>query len=172
MQGPPRILFLANLFARKGIYTLLEAFRVISDAMPQCELCIGGTGPELPRVLKTVGAMANRSRITVMGAIARSRVPDVMRTGTVYCLPSHGEPFGASALEAMSCGLPLVVTDAGGLRYLVDAAGGRRVPVGDPDRLAEAVLEIIRAPKLAEAMGRHNRARAVREYDWDYWLIN
>jgi glycosyltransferase involved in cell wall biosynthesis len=90
-----------------------------------------------------------------------------MRECTVYCLPSHGEPFGVSALEAMSCGRPIVATEAGGLQYLVDATGGRKVPVGDSNRLAEALLEIIRFPKLADAMGNHNRLRAVREYDWN-----
>jgi L-malate glycosyltransferase len=104
----------------------------------------------------------------MVGAVSRDRVAEVMRSCTVYCLPSHGEPFGLTALEAMACGKPVVATDAGGLAYVVDAPrGGSKVPVGDAGALARALTEILSSPSLAEAMGRHNRRVAVEQYDWE-----
>ncbi len=166
-SGPPRILFLANLFRRKGIYTLIEAFERVNRVFPACELCIAGDGPERRGIEEAAAAMATQARIVLMGPVERTGVPDVMRACTVYCLPSDGEPFGVSVLEAMACGKPVVVTDAGGLRHLVDPLGGRRVPVRDPVGLADALIGILRSPELQAAMGRHNRALAVARYDWE-----
>jgi L-malate glycosyltransferase len=162
------VLFLANLYPRKGIYTLLEAFEAVAAAIPRCRLDIAGDGPEADGVRRKIAAMQSRARIRMIGAVSRDQVAEVMRSCAVFCVPSHGEPFGLTALEAMACGKPVVATDAGGLAYLVDAPrGGRKVPVGDADALATALIEILREPGLAESMGRHNRCFAVEHYDWE-----
>jgi L-malate glycosyltransferase len=168
LSDSPSVLFLANLQAGKGIYTLLEAFETVAAAVPQCRLDIAGEGPEAGGVRGKIAAMPSRARIRMVGAVSRDRVAEVMRSCTVYCLPSHGEPFGLTALEAMACGKPVVATDAGGLAYVVDAPrGGSKVPVGDAGALARALTEILSSPSLAEAMGRHNRRVAVEQYDWE-----
>ena len=82
-----------------------------------------------------------------------------MQSCDVYCLPSFGEPFGMTALEAMACARPVVATDAGGLRHLVAERGGRKVPPGDADALAAALREVLADPELRRAMGEHNRRR-------------
>lgn len=168
LSDGPSVLFLANLYARKGIYTLLEAFETVAAAIPQCRLDIAGDGPEAAGVQRKIAAMPSQARIRLIGPVSRDRVADVMRSCAVFCVPSHGEPFGLTALEAMACGKPVVATDAGGLAYLVDAPrGGRKVPVGDPDALATALIEILREPGLAESMERHNRRFVVEHYDWE-----
>ncbi len=168
LSDGPSVLFLANLYASKGIYTLLEAFETVAAAIPQCRLDIAGDGPEAGGVRHKIAAMPSRARIRMIGPVSRDRVAEVMRSCTVYCLPSHGEPFGLTALEAMACGKPVVATDAGGLAYVVDAPrGGRKVPVGDADALASGLIEILCDPGLAESMGRHNRRFALEHYDWE-----
>ncbi|MGA9725754.1 MAG: glycosyltransferase family 4 protein [Candidatus Binatus sp.] len=169
LSDGPSVLFLANLYARKGIYTLLEAFETVAVAIPRCRLDIAGDGPEAGGVRGKITAMASRAGIRMIGAVSRDRVAEVMRSCAVFCVPSHGEPFGLTALEAMACGKPVVGTDTGGLAYLVDAPrGGRKVPVGDAEALATVLIEILSEPGLAESMGRHNRRFAVENYDWEY----
>jgi L-malate glycosyltransferase len=150
----PIILFLANLHVRKGIYTLLDAFERVSQSIPNCRLVVAGDGPERHGVRARVKGMSSSAMISLVGAIERARVPEIMRDCTVYCLPSYGDPFPHSALEAMACGKPVVVTDAGGLGDMVDdPRGGRKVPMRDASRLAEALIDLL--------------TRQASEYDWE-----
>ena len=71
-----------------------------------------------------------------------------------------------TVVEAMSVGLPLIVTESGGLGELVDEDGAIRVPERDAGALAQAILTVLASPKRALEMGDHNRARAVREFSW------
>ena len=87
-----------------------------------------------------------RRRVAADPALARVRAPRPRSTATrrarrsadcaVLCVPSFGEPFGMTVLEAMACARPVVATDAGGPAHLVTDGGGRRVPPGDPAALA------------------------------------
>jgi glycosyltransferase involved in cell wall biosynthesis len=72
-----------------------------------------------------------------------------------------------SVLEAMACGRAVVVTDDGGLRHIVTDKGGRKVPVADSQKLAEALVEILRNEALAQSMGVHNRKQVEDQYAWD-----
>ena len=162
----PNILFLANLFIRKGIFTLLDAFEELSKRIPLVRLTIAGDGPAIAAVKARVAASHYRARVQFLGRIDRAGIPDLLRQCSVYCLPSHGEPFGMTALEAMACGKPLVVTDAGGLGYMVSDQGGRRVPVKNPIALAHALEELLSDPELCRRMGEYNRAQVETHYTW------
>jgi glycosyltransferase involved in cell wall biosynthesis len=84
----------------------------------------------------------------------------------VYCLPSYGEPYGMTALEAMACARPVVATAAGGLQHMVPDDGGRKVPPGDPAALAGALRELLADPALRRSMGERNRAEVEQRFAW------
>jgi L-malate glycosyltransferase len=163
---PPTVLFLANLQSRKGIFVLLEAFQRVAMAVPNSRLCIVGSGPQESVVAKYVSTMSCRDRIELVGNVGRDRVADFLRDCSVYCLPSLGEPYGATLVEAMSCGMPVVATAAGGVPFLVPENGGRLVPPGDPHALADALIEVLKSPELQRSMGVVNRRHATANLSW------
>jgi glycosyltransferase involved in cell wall biosynthesis len=124
----PVILFLANLVRRKGIFTLLEAFELVAARMPECRLAIAGGGEESQAVARLVKAMPCASSVDLLGSVDRAEACRLLRSCTVYCLPSFGEPFGTTILEAMSCGKPVVSTCTGGTPHFLPPEGGRLVP--------------------------------------------
>ena len=166
LPGRQSILFLANLEYRKGIFTLLDAFDRVAPALPGCTLDIWGDGTEAAAVDRRIGQSPFRGRIFRRGSAPRERVAKIMRSHCVYCMPSHGEPFGMTLLEAMSSGVPVVTTNAGGPPYFVHEAGGRIVPMRDAARLADALVEILSSRPLQQSMGRYNRRRVEQDFDW------
>jgi glycosyltransferase involved in cell wall biosynthesis len=129
-------------------------------------LIIAGDGPDLPTVRERVAQSAWKHRVEFHGRVRHANVPAIMHRCSIYCLPSHGEPFGMTAIEAMACGKPLVVTDAGGLSYMVSPEGGRRVAVDNPSALAEALRELLLNPDLCAHMGEYNRRVVEKTYAW------
>lgn len=165
---PPRpsILFLANLEYWKGIFTLLDAFDEVARAVPECTLEIWGDGKEVEAVRQRVADSAFSDRIRLEGRAPRDKVAEIMRSHAVYCMPSYGEPFGMTILEAMASGVPVVTTNVGGPAYLVREDGGRVVPMRDGPALAAALKEILSNPDLQRSMGAYNRRRIEQEFDW------
>ena len=166
----PSIVFLANLHYRKGIGTLLDAFELVARALPGCTLEIWGEGTETASVKQRIVQSPYRDRIVQRGAARRDQIAQIMRSHSVYCLPSHGEPFGMTLLEAMASGVPVVSTNAGGPPFIVRREGGRIVPVRNAQRLADALIEVLSSTDLQKSMGLFNRKRAEQEFDWSHSL--
>jgi glycosyltransferase involved in cell wall biosynthesis len=162
------ILFLAYVGRHKGIFVLLEAFRTIHKRFPECTLVIAGSGNELSEAQELASRMEGATQIRFLGSVDRQSVPRLMNQSSVYCLPSYGEAFGLSALEAMACGRPVVATDAGGLAHVVTNEGGRKVAAMDSEALAAALIEIISDRQLAQRMGAHNRRLVEEFYAWPH----
>jgi L-malate glycosyltransferase len=166
-ESESSILFLANLVKRKGIFKLVEAFERVAELDPNCVLRIAGSGPDEAEIRERVARSPVAGRIRFLGNISREDVPAVLNSCTVYCLPSYGEPFGMTALEAMACGKPIIGSPTGGLGLLLDDAGSRKVEPGNVSELAAELLAILSSPSLRASMGSHNRRRAVSEFSWD-----
>jgi L-malate glycosyltransferase len=167
VSGPVEILFLANVVRRKGIFDLLHAFSRVAKRFPQSHLTVAGDGPQLAEAQRIASEMDGRSQIRFLGHQSRAGAVTLFQNTDIYCLPSHGEPYGMTAVEAMSCGKPLVVTEAGGLGCLVDDQGGLRAPVADPERLADALCALIADPSRRKRMGEYNRGRVLETMAWD-----
>jgi glycosyltransferase involved in cell wall biosynthesis len=166
----PSILFLAILEYWKGIFALLEAFAVVAERIPECTLEVWGDGKEFEKVRQLVLESPFRDRIHLKGRAPRDSIGEIMRSHSVYCMPSYGEPFGMTILEAMASGVPVVTTNVGGPAYLVREQGGRTVPIRDAAQLAEALIEVLSDRELQKSMGRYNRRRIEQELDWSHSL--
>jgi glycosyltransferase involved in cell wall biosynthesis len=166
-QQNPSILFFANVWRRKGIYTLIDAFPSVAREFPTSVLRIAGDGPELAEVRRRVAALPCAGQVEFLGRRERAQAPELYRNCSIYCLPSHGEPYGMTAAEAMSCARAVVVTRAGGLEHLVHDRGGKRVPVDDAVSLAEALSALLRNPAERRAMGHYNRQLVETTMSWD-----
>ena len=95
----------------------------------------------------------------------RADVPDVMRGLDCFVLPSLAEGISNTILEAMSTGLPVLATDVGGNRELVESGRtGRLLASGDVDGLAQAMVELAADPAHAAALGLAGRARVEAQF--------
>lgn len=93
-------------------------------------------------------------------------IVELYAESTVAVVPSLYEGFGLPAVEAMACGIPLIVSDGGALPE-VAGEGGVVVPAGDAEALATAMSALLDDPVASEALGQRARERGVNEFSWD-----
>lgn len=160
------ILFLSNLVERKGVLDLINAFALVAKDRPKARLIVAGDGPESAKVRALAEELGLSNRILFPGKQTREQSLELLRQCAIFCQPSHGEPYGMSVAEAMSCAKPLVATREGGLGYLVDDEGSLRVPMKQPLELAQALGKLLDDPARRAAMGEYNRRRAVNTMSW------
>ncbi len=166
-QRRPTILFFANVVKRKGIFPLIEAFPAVLSEFKDCKLRIAGDGPDLDQVKRRVAELDCGNAVEFLGRKERADAPELYRNCSVYCLPSYGEPYGMTVVEAMSCARALVVTDCGALPHLVHESGGLRVPAGNPEVLSHALVSLLGDPARRGEMGRYNRRLVENKMSWD-----
>lgn len=142
LARPATILAMGRLVPEKGFDTLLAAMTRLPAAV---RLAIVGEGPERASLERLAGAAGLAGRVTLGGYAAQPW--DAYAGARVFALTSTSESFGNVVVEALASGLPVVATDCGGPREILD--GGRHgalVPVGDVGALAEALRRAVAAP--------------------------
>lgn len=158
--GALLITTICRLYKPRDFETLLRAFRLVADAYSTAHLLIVGDGPLRPQIEQQIGALSLSQQVTLSGW--RGDLPDVYAASDVYVLTTWGwEGLPLTVLEAMSAGLPVVATGAGGVpEAVVDGETGLLVARHDVERLAEALRTLIEHPVQRRTMGAAGRARA------------
>jgi glycosyltransferase involved in cell wall biosynthesis len=120
------------------------------------------------RILFLIQELGLSDRVELAGKLTREQVRERLRESHVLLHASYSEGIANSVLEAMSCALPVVVTDVGGMREVVeDNVHGLLCPPREPRMLAEALRALWEDPGLARRLGEAGRARAVAEFSAD-----
>jgi glycosyltransferase involved in cell wall biosynthesis len=167
----PVVIFVGRLIREKGLPELLEALVLVRREFPRVRLLVVGAtmmGPGNADGVEVARRWAGRLKIeaAVRFTGLRNDVERLLRAADLLVLPSHREGMPRSILEAMATGIPVVATDIRGCREeVVHGETGLLVPVGDPVRLAGAIVEILRDPVKREAMGVAGRRRALELFD-------
>jgi glycosyltransferase involved in cell wall biosynthesis len=176
---PLRIGFLGTLKPWHGVEGLVDAFARLVCADPtvatpalDAELQLIGDGPQRAALLERAHRLGVGARLQAPGALDPAAVPAALAALDVGVAPyPAGEGFYFSPLklfEYMAAGLPLVTTDVGHLRHLVqDGVDGLIVPADDPDTLASALRRLAGDAALARRLGAAARRRAVDHCSWD-----
>lgn len=160
------LLSTGSLIWRKGYEYALASIRKLVDSGIDCELLIIGDGPEKARILYTIQDLNLTDRVKLLGKQPPSVVLANLQQADVFLLSSLSEGISNAVLEAMSCGLPVVTTDCGGMREAVnDGVEGYVVPVRDSAVMAERLTRLYEDAGLRARMGSAGRERVLREFN-------
>lgn len=163
--APRELLIVAvgNLYAVKGHAILLDALAMMRDSA-DWRLAIAGRGEEEAELLARAKAAGIADRVHILGF--RDDIPDVLAAGDIFAMPSLSEGLPLALVEAMSFGLPVVVSAVGGIPEVVtDDVDALLVPPSDATALATALRSLISDPDLRRRLGDAARTRARRDYD-------
>ncbi|MEZ5149963.1 glycosyltransferase [Rhodococcus zopfii] len=153
----PEVLFVARIHARKRPTAFVETARALLASGINARFTLVGPDGGDGRALRTALAAAPDTRISWEGALDPAEVPGRMAAASVYVLPAVREPYPMSVLEAMSVGLPVVVTRDCGLASLIERSGCGVVTDPEVPALADAVATLLANEPLARAMGENGR---------------
>ncbi|MDG2030846.1 MAG: glycosyltransferase family 4 protein [Phycisphaerales bacterium] len=164
----PVFLMLARLLEAKGVREYLQAAKIVHAACPEVEIRLAGMeDPESGGVpLAEVRSAVDAGHLEYLGNLPDVR--DALAACSVFVLPSWYEGTPHSSLEALATGRAIITTDARGCRETVQSERtGLLVPLRDPEKLAAAMIRLVRDPALRASMGNAGRDLAEERFDAD-----
>lgn len=160
------LVHVSNFRPVKRIEDLIYSMCIITKEEPNAQLILVGDGPERHRIERLIDRLDLRRNILVTGY--RSDVAAMMNCADALVLCSQTENAPLTILEGMSCGLPIIATNVGGIPEQVqDGENGFLVPVKHPEEIAEAALKLNADEKLLARMGEKARKTILEKYTKD-----
>jgi D-inositol-3-phosphate glycosyltransferase len=168
--------YIGRFDERKGIETLVRAIgRSAFRGDERLHLIIGGgsrpgqsDGIERERIEGIVEELGLEGITTFPGRISDADLPFYYAAADVCVVPSHYEPFGLVAIEAMASGTPVVASDVGGLQFTVASERtGILAPPKDIAAFSNAIDRILGNPQWRDQLGSQARKRVEEKFSWD-----
>ena len=160
-----RLLYIGPLIRRKGLYTLIEALPVVARSSIPFRLSMVGRGPEEASLRALAGRLGVADRIDFAGFVAEPELVRWYQNADIFIFPSTREGFGLVLVEAMACGLPIVVSDVAPMPEVVGGAGVLFAH-SDPADLAAGILKVAKDPDLRMRLSREGRRLVEEKYLW------
>ncbi|MGH7422119.1 MAG: N-acetyl-alpha-D-glucosaminyl L-malate synthase BshA, partial [Candidatus Methylomirabilales bacterium] len=157
------LLHISNFRPVKRVTDVIRIFAVVQREMPAKLLMVGDgverfTAQHLARELDIEKKVFFLSR--------QEDIPGLMKVADLFLLPSELESFGLAALEAMSCGVPVIASRVGGLPEVIeDGVSGLLRPVGDVEGMAREALKVLADDALHRRLAQAGRQRVLGHFD-------
>lgn len=170
------VLYVGRFDRRKGIETLVRAVGCNEvREHPNIKLIIvGGSTPgrkdrkERERIEGIVKELGLEEITTFTGRVEPADLAYYYVAADVCVVPSHYEPFGLVAIEAMACGTPVVASEVGGLKFtVINELTGLLVPPQDEQAFAKAIDQVLSYPAWSRQLEKDARERVVSKFSWD-----
>ena len=167
--GPrPCALFLGGLKPRKNLDFLLDVWREVVRRAPGAALLIAGSGPLETTLRRRASTLGIAQSVIFSGRVAEVDKVRLYNLADVFVSVSLLEGFGFTVAEAMSCGLPVVVSARGALPELVgNDAGGAICRLEEPHEFVNALVRLLSSPEHRREAGQANRRRIDTAFRWD-----
>ncbi|MDV3000160.1 MAG: D-inositol 3-phosphate glycosyltransferase [Chroococcopsis gigantea SAG 12.99] len=170
------VLYVGRFDPRKGIETLVRALGHMDlEKHPNLQLIIGGgsrpgqsDGLERERIESIVSELGLGDRTSFPGRLDQTILPYYYAAADVCVVPSHYEPFGLVAIEAMASGTPVIASNVGGLQFtVIDEETGLLFPPKDDAALAIGIDRILSNPAWRDELGQQGKERVHSYFSWD-----
>lgn len=154
----PLLASVGALIPRKGQQLVIRALARI----PGAHLAFVGTGPDQAALELLVRESGMAGRVHFLGSLDHQMLPVVLSASEAMVLPSASEGLANAWVEALACGCPLVISDAGGARELVTSSEAGRIVAREVEAIAAAVGELLTSPPAREAV-----AACAARFSWE-----
>lgn len=158
------VLFLGRLTIQKGAEFFLRAARKVVDVEPDVRFVVAGTGDLLPRLISEAIDLGIGDRVIFTGLLSDEEVRHIYGISSVYVMPSVSEPFGITALEAVSAGTPVVASKSAGFSEVFNNC--LRVDFWDVDEMANKIVSLLRYEPLRRTLSVEGK-REIELFTWD-----
>ena len=170
------VLYVGRFDPRKGIATLVKACAQLKQEGETDRLrliIVGGSHPERcdgteeQRIRQMTHDLGLSDCTTFAGQVNHETLPFYYAAADVCVVPSHYEPFGLVAIEAMACGTPVIASNVGGLKFtVVPEKTGLLVPPKEVAAFGRAIARILNHPEWAKRLGRQAASRTQKYFAW------
>ncbi len=152
------VMHISNFRPVKNIETVIQTFYRIQKRVDSCLVLIGD-GPDIPAARQLAMKLGIIEKVSFRGRI--EQVECILPCADLFLLPSELESFGLSLLEAMSCGVPTISSNAGGIPgVVVEGETGYMFEPHDFKGMSEKAVEILENPELHGTLSKNGRKRA------------
>ncbi len=157
------VLFLGRMTFQKGPDYFVRAAQLVIQRMPNVRFVMAGGGDMYHRMIEFAADLGIGAHFHYTGPLSREDVRRLYRTSDLYILPSVSEPFGITPLEAISHGVPVIISKQAGVGELVE--GCLKVDFWNVEELAEKIVTLLRNAVLADSLREQSQAE-VRRITW------
>ena len=160
-------LFLSRIHVKKGLDTLLRALGHSSTANINLVVCGDGEKKYVAELKRLANQLGIASRVHWLGFVRGERKWEIARGSDFFVLPSYSENFGIAVLEALACGLFVIVSPHVGISEELAQAGFARLAPVEPMALAEAIASVSIGERFDDDARRTRRAFIADRFSWD-----
>ena len=159
VYNSPTIITLRNLRPVYDVESLIKSVPLVLKEIPESKFIIAGKGPEEERLKELAKSLGVSDSVKFIGFIPNDELPEYLNSMDVYVSTSLSDAgIAASTAEAMSCGLPVIVTDvADNKEWVEDGITGFVVPTKDPKLLAEKIIYLLQNENVRKKFGKISR---------------
>ena len=161
--GEKVLVHTSNFRQVKRVTDTIKILEIVNKEIPT-KLILVGDGPdryECERLTRQLNLMDN---VKFLGK--QEGLVEILNSADIFLIPSQSESFGLAALEAMSCGKPVVSSSVGGLPELIKHnETGFIAEIGDVERMAKYIIDLLTNEKKYEAFANNSRQRALNKFD-------
>ncbi len=158
------VLFLGRLTEQKGPVQFLHAAKKVLTLEPDTLFVVAGKGELLPLLINMTLEMGISQNVKFLGFVPDEEQQKIYKMADVYVMPSTSEPFGITALEAMSSGVPVIISKTSGVAEVVKTA--IKIDFWDINAMAENIIAVLRYPTLSCTMSEMSKDES-EHHSWE-----
>jgi len=158
------VLFLGRLTIQKGADVFLRAAKKVSEFEPGVRFVVAGAGDLLPDLINQAVELGISNRVIFTDRLTDKEMKHMYGIASVYVMPSVSEPFGITALEAISAGTPTIASKTAGVCETFHNC--LKVDFWDSDEIANKIISLLRYESLSNALTENGR-QEIELFTWD-----
>ena len=152
----PVLLTVGAVIPRKGQALVIEAMRQLPDNL---HYVLAGAGDDRERLIGLSAAYGMADRVRLLGPVPNADLPLLYAAADLMVLPSASEGLANAWVEALACGVPLVLSDIPPAHEVIDGPDAGVIAAAEPDALAGAIRQVLANPPDREGLAQRTRAR-------------